>query len=61
MNIDGSGVTRLTSDPAHELQPAWSPDGTKIAFNGSRDREVRHLRHERGRHGSDKRHHNDGA
>jgi Tol biopolymer transport system component len=32
MNADGSGVTRLTNDPARDLDPAWSPDGTKIAF-----------------------------
>jgi uncharacterized repeat protein (TIGR01451 family) len=32
MNLDGSGVTRLTTDPAIDFAPAWSPDGRKIAF-----------------------------
>ncbi len=33
MNADGSGKTRLTRHPAEEFDPAWSPDGTKIAFS----------------------------
>jgi Tol biopolymer transport system component len=32
MNQDGSGQTRLTVDPVPDVQPAWSPDGAKIAF-----------------------------
>jgi len=32
MDADGSNVTRLTSEPAAEFQPAWSPDGSRIAF-----------------------------
>jgi dipeptidyl aminopeptidase/acylaminoacyl peptidase len=32
MNPDGSGQTNLTKDPAIDQLPAWSPDGTKIAF-----------------------------
>jgi Tol biopolymer transport system component len=33
VNADGSARTRLTRDPAEEFSPAWSPDGTKIAFS----------------------------
>ena len=32
MYTDGTGLTNLTNDDAPELAPAWSPDGTKIAF-----------------------------
>jgi len=33
MNADGSGLARLTNSPAPDEYPAWSPDGTKLAFN----------------------------
>lgn len=34
MNADGSGQTRLTDNPGHEHQPAWSPDGATLSFAG---------------------------
>ncbi|MCX6008787.1 MAG: hypothetical protein NTW48_01885, partial [Chloroflexi bacterium] len=37
MNVDGSNQTRLTNNPANDKFPAWSPDGTKIAFDSDRD------------------------
>jgi len=36
MNPNGSGVTRLTRHEAKDWHPAWSPDGTKIAFASDR-------------------------
>jgi dipeptidyl aminopeptidase/acylaminoacyl peptidase len=52
MNADGSGLQNLTNDPGMDYWPAWSPDGTRIAFSsaghlyvmnagGSERREVR--------------------
>ena len=32
MNADGTRQRRLTTERAAEFQPAWSPDGTRIAF-----------------------------
>jgi TolB protein len=37
MNADGSGQTRLTNNSAVDVDPAWSADGTKIAFTSTRD------------------------
>lgn len=36
MNIDGSGIERLTSTAALNYAPSWSPDGTKIVFVSDR-------------------------
>ena len=34
---NGSADTRLTDHPARDEDPAWSPDGTRIAFTSERD------------------------
>lgn len=36
MNPDGSGVTRLTSDPSGDGMASWSPDGKQIVFVSDR-------------------------
>jgi len=35
MNADGSNQTNLSNDPAFDEDPAWSPDGTKVAYTRS--------------------------
>jgi Tol biopolymer transport system component/predicted Ser/Thr protein kinase len=34
--VDGSGLIRITDDPADDYDPAFSPDGTQIAFRSER-------------------------
>lgn len=34
--VDGRTMVRLTSDPADDAMPAWSPDGESIAFASNR-------------------------
>ena len=46
MNADGTGQTNVTNNAAADSAPAWSPDGTKIAFDeqprdGNRPRSTR--------------------
>lgn len=36
MNADGSGATRLTNFEGDDGRPAWSSDGTRIAFSSIR-------------------------
>lgn len=35
--LDGTGLQRITNDPAEERLPAWSPDGASIVFASDRD------------------------
>ena len=37
INADGSNPRRLTNSPGSDQFPAWSPDGTRIAFSSDRD------------------------
>lgn len=40
VNVDGSGLRRLTNDQYADLHPAWSPDGKTIAFTTDRGPET---------------------
>lgn len=37
LNVDGSNRTRITTDPARDEAPNWSPDGKEILFTSTRD------------------------
>ena len=39
MNADGSDAHPLTSAQGRDIEPAWSPDGTRILFASARDDE----------------------
>ena len=47
--LDGSDVRRLTTDDGVESSPAFSPDGTTIAFSGQYDGNTRRLHRARRR------------
>ena len=40
MNADGSNIRQLTDDERSSRSPAWSPDGSQIAFATARDAPV---------------------
>ncbi len=37
VDSDGRGLSRLTTEPGKDLDPAWSQDGSRIAFASDRD------------------------
>jgi Tol biopolymer transport system component len=37
IGADGSGLARITRDPANENDPAWAPDGKSVVYNSDRD------------------------
>ena len=37
MDADGGNQINLTVNPAADLRPKWSPDGTRIVFASDRD------------------------
>jgi hypothetical protein len=39
MAPDGSEIINLTQDPGYDVEPAWSPDGSQVAFVSNRPQE----------------------
>ncbi|MFV1981862.1 MAG: amidohydrolase family protein [Rhodothermia bacterium] len=37
MNADGSDQTNVSRNPAHDVDPSYSPDGSRITFDSDRD------------------------
>ena len=37
INLDGSGLIKITSDARANFYPTWSPDRSQLAFSSNRD------------------------
>ncbi len=37
VHADGTNARRLTTDPAQDTDPSWTPDGTGVVFSSDRD------------------------
>ena len=37
VNVNATGLTRLTDDPESDIDPAWSPDSRRIVFSSRRN------------------------
>jgi WD40 repeat protein len=45
-NLDGTQPINVSNSPAQDIQPDWSPSGTRIAFASSRNGEANPLRYD---------------
>jgi Tol biopolymer transport system component len=44
VKADGTGLKTLAGGPARQEHPTWSPDGTKIVYDGGTSPDVRTVR-----------------
>jgi len=37
MNVDGSGLVRVTTEPGSDFDSSWAPDGGRLVFDSNRN------------------------